>query len=243
MSPVPAVAAIVALVVVGCGYQGGSGPAPPTTDQPGATAGTVDADPGPAFGADDISNGLLLARGLIREADAPEGFVTRAAVRPFGESEQDRLLWCGVDLRGETGAVGGVQALLADSETQISNVITGVPDGGASEFHERFSSLGASCDATWTQPRTGLGAGVSIESEIVDQIALPELPASVSGSAFAVVLESDAGASSAVVATLVSGPFVSAVTVSGPVEADLGYAVDLVGVAADRLDALSGQFS
>lgn len=245
MRTAPALAGLVVLFAIGCGVSdegagtegsGGAG----TSALPSSTVATPSP---PAFGADDIDNGVLIARGLLREDDAPEGFSARAVARPLADADQNRLQWCGVDLRGEAGAGGGVQTVLADDQIQISAVLTGLADDGATRFLDRFTTLGQSCDRTWTQPRTGLGPGVTLESEVVDAVVLPDLPDSVSGAAFAVVLESESGSSSAVAAVLQSGPFVSAVTVSGPVEADLGLAPDVVGAAAQRLAELSAQFA
>lgn len=174
------------------------------------------------------------AAALLRPEDlpGPEPWEARVPLGDYGE-EEDRILICGVDLRAEVAAEGGVYARYERGAVQLTNAVTTLPSPRAERFISRFEDVASNCAEPWTQPDQ---TGEDLTHEIVGSLPLPDVGAL--GAAFTVRSTSSRGESRTVVAVLQAGAAVSSITYGGPTGADLSDVEAIVRAAAARLVAI-----
>jgi hypothetical protein len=225
-----------ALLVAACSADDGDGA--PSADRPTATSVTVPVEGLDGVGGEGL-DGLVLARALVRAEDLP-GFEERSFARPYRADEREGLLFCGRDLRSESGLEDGVRSVLVDGEVQVTVTVSAAADAGrAAAFVDRFGELGEACPGAWTQEASLLGVG-PLEAEILGEadVGAPGPPVR----AFRLRTSTEAGSSEVVAAVLAVGPVVTTVTVAGPAGAGLEEASEAVAAsarqAADLVDQL-----
>lgn len=233
------------LLFAGCSDDTGDGASAPSTTTaivPTTEVGGVDgpstSTPTVPIGEASELNGIVLARALVQVADLP-GYEVRTPLRAFSAEDRKGLLVCGEDLRAATGLIEGVQAVFVRGNVQITVTVTSAADEEApSSFVERFGVAMDGCAGPWTQQAANLG-DAPLDAEILEAVDVgdPGVPTR----AVRLRTTSDAGSSDVIVAVLAIGPIMSAVTVAGPVDADLGDAAAAVEAAARRAGDLAGQ--
>lgn len=222
-------AGAVTLTATSCGGGG---------DDTGAAAGTAVADAGPTSAtataeqlADiDLTPALLRPRDFP-EPDAVEPILLAADFGAVGRGQ--RIKVCGQDLRGDLGADTGRFSQFRVDRYAVTQTITALPEPQATALGQRFAALGRTCTEPWTQPDPN---GGNITRTIMGPVPLPDLEAD--AAAYLVRGENDLGQDDSILLMVVDGPYVSTLTVTGPVGDRFEFVRSLELALAERLRTL-----
>ena len=222
-------AGAVALTAASCGGGG---------DETGAAAGAAVAAAGPTSAsataeqlADiDLTPALLRPRDFP-DPDAVEPILLAADFGAVGRGQ--RIKVCGQDLRADVGADTGRFSQFRVDRYAVTQTITAVPEPQATALGQRFAALGRTCTQPWTQPDPN---GGSITRRILGPVPLPDLGAQ--AAAYLVRGENDLGRDDSILLMVVDGPYVSTLTVTGPVDDRFELVEPLELALAERLRAL-----
>lgn len=208
-----AVAALVALGAValaGCGGDDGG-------DDLGqaAGAGVAQQQAGQSTAtAEDLAQ-VDLTPALLRRSDFPrpdevEPILLAGDFGVVGRGQ--RIKVCGEDLRAEVGAVGGRFSQFRVGPYAVTQTVTALPAASASALGQRFTALAGDCTEPWTQPDPN---GGSITRRVLGGFPVPDI--GTDAAAFLVRGENQLGQDDSVLLMAVDGPYVSTLTVTGPV--------------------------
>ena len=223
---------VVSAVLVGAVGCGGE------DDHTGAAAGTAVAEAGPTTAtatAEELAD-LDLTPALLRAGDFPDP----EAVEPilvgadFGAvGPGQRIKVCGQDLRADLGADTGRFSQFRVDRYAVTQTITAVPEPQASALGQRFAALGRTCTEPWTQPDPN---GGNVTRTIMGPVPLPDLEAD--AAAYLVRGENQLGQDDSILLMVVDGPYVSTLTVTGPVGDRFEFVRPLELALAERVRTL-----
>ena len=227
--PLVLLVVLMALVVAGCGDD---------EDVTGAAMGGGVAAAGPTGSsatAEELA-ALDLTPGLLRPVDFPEPDDVEPILLggDFGAvGAGQRIKICGQDLRGEVGAQQGRFSQFRVDRYAITQTITAVPEPQATALGQRFTAVAGNCTQPWTQPDPN---GGQITRRVLGAFPIPDL--GTSASAFLVRGENDLGEDDTVLLMVIDGPYVTTLTVTGPVGDRFELVRPLELTLAERLRAL-----
>ena len=223
---------VVSVVLVAAAACGGDG------DDTGAAAGAAVAGAGPTTAtatAEELAD-LDLTPALLRARDFPDP----EAVEPilvgadFGAvGPGQRIKVCGQAIRADVGADRGRFSQFRVDRYAITQTVTALPEPQATALGQRFAALGRTCTEPWTQPDPN---GGEITRRIVGPVPLPDLGAD--AAAYLVRAENRLGRDDSILLMVVDGPYVSTLTVTGPVDDRFELVESLELALAERLRAL-----
>ena len=228
-----ALALVLALLVAtGCGDDGGE----EREDRADAST-TTTAAPTSARELQAVD----LEPGLVRKGDFPDrdravAVLERADFSGVGEGQ--RIEICGEDIRADLEAVSGRFSQFRDDPYSVVHTVTALPEPSASALMARFEQVAGSCEQSWRQRDPN---GGQITREVLGGFPLEDL--GVDAVAFLIRNQNRLGRDEAVVLVAREGPFVSSLTVTGPVGDRFGIVRPLshaVGRRLLRLDEALG---
>ena len=205
-----ALVALGAVAVAGCGGDDGG-------DDLGqaAGAGVAQQQAGQSTAtAEDLAQ-VDLTPALLRRSDFPrpdevEPILLAGDFGAVGRGQ--RIKVCGEDLRAEVGAVGGRFSQFRAGPYAVTQTVTALPAANAAALGQRFAALAGDCTEPWTQPDPN---GGDITRRILGGFPIPDL--GTDAAAFLVRGENQLGQDDSVLLMAIDGPYVSTLTVTGPV--------------------------
>lgn len=198
---------MAALVLAACG--GGDGDDDAGPDATAATTTTTRPPSEEELAAVNLIPGLLQVADFPRP-DAVEPILLAGDFGAVGAGQ--RIKMCGEDVRGALGAVNGRFSQFRVDRYAVTQTITALPPAQASALGQRFTALAQNCTQPWTQQDPN---GGDIRRRVVGGFPIPDL--GTDAAAFLVRAENDLGRDDSVVLLVIDGPYVSSLTVTGPV--------------------------
>ncbi len=178
----------------------------------------------------DLTPALLRARDFP-DPEAVEPILVGADFGAVGQGQ--RIKVCGQDIRSELGAAQGRFSQFRVDRYAVTQTITALPEPQATALGQRFAALGRTCTEPWTQPDPN---GGDITRRIVGPVPVPDL--GTEAAAYLVRAENRLGRDDSILLMVVDGPYVSTLTVTGPVDDRFSFVEPLELALAERLRAL-----
>lgn len=225
------VVALGALLLAGCGGDDGG-------DDLGQAAGGAvaqqQAGQSTATAAELATVDLTPA--LLRRSDFPrpdevEPILLAGDFGAVGRGQ--RIKVCGEDLRAEVGGDSGRFSQFRVGPYAVTQTVTALPAASASALGQRFAALAGDCTEPWSQPDPN---GGSITRRVLGGFPIPDL--GTEAAAFLVRGENQLGQDDSVLLMAVDGPYVSTLTVTGPVGDRFQIVRPLELALAERLASL-----
>lgn len=207
-----AIVAVVAmsLLLAACSSGDGGGAGGVEIGDPSASTTTTARTSTVAELADvDLTAGLLEVDDFPSPDDV-EPILLAGDFSAVGEGQRIEL--CGQDIRAQLDATVGRFSQFRVDRYAVTQTVTAMPEPEASVLGQRFAALARSCDQPWTQPDPN---GGEVTREVLGGFPIPDL--GTDAAAFLVRGRNALGEDDAVVLLAISGPYVSSLTVTGPV--------------------------